>query len=130
MSARLLAQGPASTPSEQLGTGHPALAILEQRAEAAFGQKRLGTEPNESRRTTAARAPLSPARGIRIMPTPRRDRLIGFVVEQRWQGYVAEVSEKLFHAVLFDNEGNDVEAVELEKEEVNELMRHLIKPGA
>jgi hypothetical protein len=55
---------------------------------------------------------------------------MGFVVEERWQGYVVDVADEVFHAALFDTQENDVETVKLEKEEVNILMRPLIKPGA
>jgi hypothetical protein len=60
----------------------------------------------------------------------RWDRLMGFVVEQRWQGYVTEVGEKVFQAALYDPDTADIETVEFEKDEVNVLMRPFIKPGA
>jgi hypothetical protein len=56
---------------------------------------------------------------------------MGFVVEERWQGYVVDVADEVFRAALFsDQQNGDVETVELEKEEVNILMRSLIRPGA
>src|SRR5262249_39394679 len=72
-------------------------------------------------------------RGIRLVPPPSTNRLIGFVTEQRWQGYVTEVTVEAFHGIVFDTKIADqsfFETAEFAVCDVAELMRPLIKPGA
>ena len=130
MSARVLAQAPSSAPSGQIGLPARTVQIGLARAEAAFQPGPLNTQPKKLGSSTDAPPPFSRPRGVRFASGVKRDHLIGFAVEQRWQGYVVNVEDNVFHAALYDTQSGEVESVELEKDEVNVLMRPLIKPGA
>jgi hypothetical protein len=56
---------------------------------------------------------------------------VSFVTEQRWQGYVTDVSEGTFSAIVFDvSDADEIETVELDRQGVHVLMRDLIQIDA
>jgi len=59
--------------------------------------------------------------------------MIGFVTEQQWQGYVTALDGDKFRAIVHDTSPeyhDEVEEVEFERQDVAELMRSQIVPGA
>jgi hypothetical protein len=134
MSVRVLKKEPTSAPTEQLGAS-PDISLRKERIEAAFGEAPKSTNPDTNASAVSTRPvhrPLLP-RGIRLTTPPADNRMIGFVTEQRWQGYVTAIDGDKFHAVVYDTSPeykDEVEEAEFEREEVAELMRPLIVPGA
>jgi len=134
--AKLATQGEARNPSapmEQIGASAN-VPLKKQRIEAAFGEPK-GTQfgSNEvPRGTSTVHRPTTP-RGLRLGAPPASNRLIGFVTEQRWQGYVTAVQDQTFQGVVYDTSpeySNEIEEVEFDRKDVAELMRPLIRPGA
>lgn len=123
-----------SAPVEQLGATTD-ISLRKERIEAAFGEPPKDTHAETNMSLVSTRAVHRPEdpRGIRLVPPSSLSRLIGFVTEQRWQGYVTSVEGDKFFAVVYDTSPeykDEVEEVELEREEVADLMRPLIVPGA
>jgi hypothetical protein len=114
----------------------PVGKIRDERIKAAFGSARETTEPGTERTevaNTSGAFPSARPRGMRISIEPRKSYLYGFVTEQRWQGYVTDVQDSTFQAVVYDatdKADDEIEEVELGIDEVNVLMRPLIAPGA
>lgn len=110
--------------------------LKDERIEAAFGAPPSDTRPIvEEMSSKTARASSFPTfpRGLRLIAKPGRNRLAGFITEQRWQGYVTSVSEQTFTAIVYDvstADNDEIEEVELEHMDVHSLMRNLITPGA
>jgi hypothetical protein len=136
MNLDLLNQRLDSTPIDQFGGDHD-VPLRKERIEAAFGDLGTGTEVTTSdlgtARKTQSSAEHTPPRGIRFAAPRAKHRLMGFVTEQRWQGYVTNVEGEKFHAQVYDTSPeykDEIEEVEFEREEVAELMRDLIVPGA
>jgi hypothetical protein len=138
MSLSLFAQKTWSTPEVQLGEAPSEVPMVEARAKAAFGPPQVGTEhigieARQARVSTESRAAVAPPRGVRLASPHYWSGLVGFVTEQRWHGYVSSIEGDTFNAVVFDtepSEGDEPETVEFRCDEVNELMRPLIAPGA
>jgi len=103
--------------------------LTRERVEAAFGEAPRNTETKTLAVTTAAARPTSP-RGIRFSTPTFQGNLISFITEQRWQGYVTETQGDKFQARVYDTSDDDVEEAEFDRDEVSEVMRGLIQPGA
>src|SRR5262245_51542658 len=107
--------------------------LRSERIEAAFGEAHQETETkNILASVTSPRTLAASPRGIRFITPAIQSRLIGFVIEQRWQGYVTGTQGERFQAIVYDssNDEEDVEEVELDRNDVSEIMRGLIEPGA
>jgi hypothetical protein len=138
--ARLPTQGESRNPSAPTET-IPAPAEVElpkERIEAAFGAPKdthFGSNVLSDGELTVARpttATMKPS-GLRLGVPPGGNRLIGFITEQRWQGYVTAVQDHTFLAIVHDESpdySDEIEEVEFDREDVAELMRPLIRPGA
>jgi len=108
----------------------------EERIEAAFGALPIDTRSETERRlsdTATTSVQTAAPRGMKLFARPTRNRLATFVTEQRWQGYVTDVSEQAFKANVYDvtnSDGDEFEEVEFGRRDVHILMRDMIKPGA
>jgi hypothetical protein len=134
MSVSALRNESTSAPVEQLGAS-PDILLRKERIEVAFGDPPKDTHADTNTSLVSTRPVRRPEhpRGIRLAPPSSQSHLIGFVTEQRWQGYVTSVEGDKFFAVVYDTSPehrDEVEDVELERQEVAELMRPLIVPGA
>jgi hypothetical protein len=121
-----------SSPSAQLDAQPQAAAHLtRERVEAAFGEAPRNTGTTTLAVTTAAARPTSP-RGIHFTTPTFQSNLISFITEQRWQGYVTGTQGDKFQAIVYDtfDDEEDVEEAEFDRDEVSEVMRGLIQPGA
>jgi hypothetical protein len=137
--ARLATQGESRNPSAPTETiAAPAdVPLLKERIEAAFGEPKdthFGSNELPRGNLTVARPTTATTKpsGLRLGVPPARNRLIGFVTEQRWQGYVTAVQDQTFRGIVYDTlpeYSNEIEEVEFDREDVAELMRPLIHPG-
>jgi len=133
MSVRI-AQKKEPTSAKQIGAFHD-ISLRKERIQAAFGEAPNSTDSDTNPSvvsTTMVPRPPHP-RGIRLIPPPTDNLMIGFVTEQRWQGYVTAIEGDKFHVVVYDTSleyEDEVEEVEFECQEVATLMRPLIVPGA
>ena len=134
MSIGVLKNEPTSAPTQQIGGSHD-ISLKKERIEAAFGNVPKSTFAATNDSFSATRSfhrPVHP-RGLRLIPPPAHNRLIGFVTEQRWQGYVTAIDGDKFRAIVYDTSPEyhgEVEEVEFERQDVAELMRSLIVQGA
>lgn len=130
----------ASAPAQQLGL-EPMVAerLPPARIEAAFGALPASTiAPRKASELSQPTEPMlagfGAPRGLRFKPHLTRPRLVEFVSEERWEGYVKEVHAETFTAVIYSEAASEQEAeperVELDIGDVNALMRHLVVPGA
>jgi hypothetical protein len=125
---------PTSAPEKQIGASYE-IPLGKERIEAAFGEAPSSTDADTNASSVGTRTvhrPVHP-RGIRLIPPAADNRMIGFVIEQRWHGYVTAIEGDKFHAVVYDTSPeykDEVEEVEFESQEVAELMRPLIVSGA
>lgn len=113
----------------------PPVELKGERIEAAFRAIPSETRPKAERVVETATSSTLPARsrGIRLVAGPIRNRLATFVTEQRWHGYVTDVTEQTFKAIVYDvsaADGEEIEEVEFDRKDVHSLMRNLINPGA
>jgi hypothetical protein len=118
---------------EQIGFT-PETSLRRERIEAALSEP-PGTTFPETNPAGVSTKPVRLARrprGFLLTPPLITNRLMGFVTEQRWQGYVATIEGDQFQAVVYDTseEVELEEVVEFDRAEVAELMRPLIIPGA
>jgi hypothetical protein len=114
--------------------------LLNERIEVAFSGSRLDTQsPNAPhlRKADGSNTAIMPMRsnprGLKLVARQPQNRLAGFVVEQRWQGYVVSMTEDKFFAKVYDTSPeaeDEIEQVEFDKDEVALLMRPLVTPGA
>ncbi|SRR6266545_772244 len=121
-----------SAPDYQLGAQPEHVGRLQKaRINQAFGGARPNTDPQEGEGEPVSQVrAVGPNPGIVLRALPPSTHLIGFITEQRWQGYVTSLTERTFYGILYDTAGDEVEEVEFERAEVPEAVRHLIAPGA
>jgi hypothetical protein len=123
----------------KLITRDATLPLRPERIRSAFGESARSTDPltisSEVKTFTAPKSTASS--GLRFTAPPTAPHLIRFVSEQRWQGYIKETEELTFCAIIYDmsqhiesNNSDDLEEIEFSKNEVSEIMRTYIKPGA
>jgi len=73
-----------------------------ERIQSAFVDSREDTEvlKESSKDSTVATVTAAPGRGIKLRPPSHAQNLVTFVIEQKWQGYVTDVSGDTFTAVV------------------------------
>jgi hypothetical protein len=111
--------------------------LRRERIQSAFASIEESTAPtgNSNAEAIAVKLNSSPApqRGVRLVPPPSPNRLIGFVTEHRWQGHILSVDTNgKFWARVYDmsqENSNEVEEAQFDLEDVPDLMKDLVRPG-
>ena len=125
----------ASTLSDQ--TDGEGFELTPERIEASFIEDPKTTQPTSNVNDHKLAAPKLNVNahlpGVRWAPPQNASRLIGFVTEQRWQGYIVSVDgDGRFWGRVFDlnrPDSDEVEEAQFDSEDVPDLVMHLVKPG-